>query len=188
MAKLIETSAFAGLLPLEIGGTSVSEFPVDAITSIAPFKGREAAVSATLKAQMGAGFPAPNRAEGTSAARTVWSGIGQCLALGPSLRPITGAAMTDQTDAWATFVIDGPLARDALARLVPADLRPGVFKVGHAMRTMFGHMNAVILRSDENRYGVMVFRSMARTAAHEIDEALRGVAAREGARPSSPTP
>lgn len=178
MADLIATSPFDGLLPMEIGGTVVTDMSIEAITSVAPFKGREPAVSAALQAQIGAAFPKPGRSTGNAEARAVWAGLGQCFVLGPRPAPITGAAMTDQTDAWACFTIDGPNARDVLARLVPADLRPEIFAVGHAMRSTLGHMNAVILRSDTDRYDVMVFRSMAHTAVHELETTLHAVAAR----------
>ncbi|MBF9030219.1 sarcosine oxidase subunit gamma [Rhodobacterales bacterium HKCCE3408] len=178
MADLIATTPFAGLLPLTRGETTATEIVFDAITSVAPYSGREKAVSKALAARTGAAFPEPNRTTGKADARAVWSGIGQAFVLGPRLEPIDGAAMTDQTDAWACLALEGPAARDVLARLTPLDLRPEVFEIGHAARTLLGHMACVLMRTDADRYGLMVFRSMASTCAHEIDTAMEGIAAR----------
>lgn len=178
MADLIAKTPLAGLSPFATGDLTCSEVAFAAITSVSPFKGQEAAVSEAMKAQVGAAFSAPGRTTGRAHARAVWSGRGQALVLGVALEPIKGAAMTDQTDAWACVALDGPGARDVLARLVPLDLRDGVFAQGHATRTLIGHMHAVLMRTGPDRYGIMVFRSMARTLAHELKSAMEAVAAR----------
>lgn len=178
MAELQALTPCAGLCPVNHGDLSLSEVTVEAITSVAPLDRQQDAVSEGLRAQMGAAFPAPNRTTGKAKARAVWSGRGQALVLGPRLDPIAGAAMTDQSDAWACVALEGPGARDVLARLVPVDLGENVFKRGHAARTQLGHMNVVIMRTGADRYGIMAFRSMARTLVHELDEAMRMVAAR----------
>lgn len=178
MVELVAISPCAETLPKEIGAVHLSEVVFDAITSVAPLKGQEGAVSDALKAQMGAAFPAPNRTTGSAKKRAVWSGRGQALVLGPKLEPIAGAAMTDQTDAWACVALEGDGARDVLARLVPIDLRDGTFKRGHAARTQLMHMNIVLMRTGANRFGIMAFRSMADTLVHDLETAMEGVAAR----------
>lgn len=178
MLELTAKSACDGLLPKTIGGVTLSEIVFDAITSVAPLGGQETAVSDALKAQMGAAFPKPNRTTGTAKKRAVFSGRGQALVLGPKLDPIAGAAMTDQTDAWACVVLEGEAARDVLARLVPIDLRPDVFKTGHAARTLLMHLNVVLMRTGADRYGIMAFRSMAKTLVHDLETAMEAVAAR----------
>lgn len=178
MAELIATSACAGLLPKTIGEVTLTEVVFDRVTSVAPLKGQEGAVSDALKAQIGAALPKPNRATGRAAARAVFAGQGQTLVLGPSLDPIAGAAMTDQTDAWAAVELDGPSARDVLARLVSVDLRADMFKQGHAARTPIFHMPGVVVRTGADRYLLMTFRSMAGTLVHDLATAMEGVAAR----------
>ena len=179
MADLTATTPCAGLLPLTIGAQTLDEEVFDAITSVAPFRGQAKSVSAALKAQMGAGFPGPGRATGKADARAVWAGRAQALVLGPALDPIAGAAMTDQTDGWACVALSGPGAREVLRRLVPVDIRPDVFKRGHAARTTLGHMHCLLLRTGADRYGILVFRSMAATLVHELKEAMETVAARD---------
>jgi sarcosine oxidase subunit gamma len=47
-------------------------------------------------------------------------------------------------------------------------------------RSALNHMNAVILRTGDYSFEVMVFRSMARTAWHELESTAAMVAARAG--------
>ncbi len=178
MADLIATSACAGRLPKTIGDVTLTEIVFGAITSVAPLKGQEEAVSDALKAQIGAALPKPNRSTGKAAARAVFFGRGQTMVLGPRLAHIEGAVMTDQTDAWAAVELDGPSARDVLVRLVSVDLRPDVFKQGHAARTPIIHMPGLVLRTGADRYLLMTFRSMAGTLVHDLETAMEGVAAR----------
>lgn len=178
MANLTFKTAFDGLLPITIGTVTLSEVTPDTVTWIAPAKGKAAAVSKALEKQIGAAFPEPNRVTGTDM-RAVWTGPGQAMILGAVLKPITGAAMSDQTSAWACCAVDGPDAAAVLSRLVPIDLRADKFAVGHAARTLLGHMNCVLMRTGPDRYEVMVFRSMAATATHELECAMRMVAARK---------
>jgi heterotetrameric sarcosine oxidase gamma subunit len=175
VARLVALSPCAGLLPLTAGSVTLSEVLPEAITSVAPFTGREAAVSAALQASVGAEFPAPNRWTG-GATRIVWTGPGQAMALGARVAP-EGAALTDQSDAWAAMRLEGAGAEAVLARLVPVDLRRAQFPEGHAARTLLHHMTCTIMRVDEAAFEIMVFRSMAGTAVHHLETAMRSVAA-----------
>ena len=179
MVRLIPRSAADGLVPVQIGGLTLSEQAPDAITLVAPFKGQDNAVSAALKSGIGAAWPAPGRATGKAGARVIWSGLGQALVLGPPVT-VTGAAITDQTDAWVAFVLEGKGATDVLARLTPLDLRDSQFKRGHAARSLLGHMNCLFLRAGVMRFEMLVFRSMAVTAVHDLTRAMQSVTAQSG--------
>jgi sarcosine oxidase subunit gamma len=172
VARLIAKTPCDGILPLAVGGLTLTEVLPEAITSVAPFKGQKPCVSKAL----GGEFPGPNRVTETPAARIVWTGQGQAMVLGPRVAP-PGAAVTDQSDAWAVMALEGEGAADVLARLSPVDLRDGMFQVGHTARTLLQHMTCSLSRVGEKRFEIMVFRSMARTAAHEIETAMRTVAA-----------
>lgn len=176
MGNLIAKPPCDGLLPVATGALQLSEGVYETITSVAPFKGKDALVSKALKAAIGAALPAPNRATGKADARVVWSGLGQAMVLGPAVAP-AGAAVTDQTDAWACLALEGPDAAAVLARLTPLDLRDSQFKRGHAARSLLGHMNCLFLRSGVARYEMLVFRSMAQTAVHELSRAMQSVTA-----------
>ena len=64
-----------------------------------------------------------------------------------------------------------------LARLVPLDLRPASFADGAAARSLLGHMSLAIRRTGAAGFELLVFRSMAATAVHEIGAAMTSVAA-----------
>lgn len=179
MVDLIAKSACAGLLPVTVGSLTLSEETPDPVTSIAPFKGQSEAVSERLESALGLKFPAPNRSASKSGARIVWAGQGRALLMGAAAPDLAGlAALTDQSDANAIVTLKGEGAEDALARLVPVDLRAAHFKRGHTARTLLGHMSASITRTGADSFEIMVFRAMAGTLVHELTEAMESLHAR----------
>lgn len=182
MAELIAKTPCAGLLPVSAGGVTLSEVEAGAMTSLAPFKEQEKALSEALKAEHGVAFPEVNRATGKEGLRAVWFGQGQAMLIGPAADAALGklAAMTDQSDAWAVVRLEGVGSEDVLARLVPVDLRAVAFGEGHTARTMLGHMMVSVTRVGTHAFQIMAFRSMAKTLVHEIETAMKGVAARGG--------
>lgn len=178
MAELLATGAAEGLLPVSHGPFTLAEAPPARITSVAPFAGKEKAVGAALKKACKLGFPAPNAALASGEERILWTGRGQGFLIGADPAPLAGlAALTDQSDGWAVLRLSGEGADRVLARLVPVDLRPAAFGPGRVVRTGLNHMMAVIAGREEG-FEIFVFRSMARTAVHEIAAAMAAVAAR----------
>lgn len=180
MVELSAKTPCDGMLPLTIGTTMLTETDPSAMTSIAPYKGQDKALSDVLKRVHGMAVPAPNRTSGKAGMRALWFGQRVTLLMGPV--PDTDlseyAALTDQSDAWAVVRLEGDRAVDVLARLTPVDLRPMIFKRGHTMRTDLKHMMASITRIGERSYQIMVFRAFARTLVHDLQSAMEGVAAR----------
>ena len=173
MVKLIALTPCEGLLPISEGGIAVTEVVMDQLVSVAPFDGKHKATSDALKAQCGAGLPAVNRRHGA----VIWFGHGIWMVAGDvSLDGL--AAVTDQSDAWTVVSISGAGVEDVLARLIPVDLRPHVFKTNHVAKTMLGHMSVTITRTGPAAFDVMAMRSMAATMVHELQVAMRGVASR----------
>jgi sarcosine oxidase subunit gamma len=171
---------------LSRAGCTLAEAGPAPVTSIAPFPGQERAVDQALQ-PLGLAFPAPNAVSRSGAARLVWTGLGQAFLIGlPAPAALAGhAALTDQTDGWARLCLTGPAAAEALMRLVPLDLGARAFPAGRVARTGLNHMNLILLRDardTRDSFELMVFRSMARTAWHEIAEALARIEAR-AARP-----
>jgi len=160
------------------GALRLAEVDAGPITSIALFPGQQDAATLALAA-MGLGFPAPNSVvAGANGARLVWTGRDQAFLIGASVPDISGAAVTDQSGGWTCLSLTGPKVADVLMRLVPLDLRVPAFPVGRAVRAGLNHMNMVLIRSAEDSFEIMVFRSMARTAWHEIEAAMSAVLAR----------
>ena len=167
MPELIAKTALSGQSTTH-DGTTLAEVNLGQITSIACFPGQMAAVSAVLGP-----FPAPN----THAQGLCWTGPDQAFLIGRAAPDLTGlAATTDQTGGWAALRLSGLMAVDVLARLVPLDLRH--MTEGQAARGPLGHMQMILMR-DADSFLILVFRSMARTAWHEIEEAMQILAARK---------
>jgi heterotetrameric sarcosine oxidase gamma subunit len=175
--ELIAKSALEGHGTLALGGVTLAEGSAGPITSIAVLPGGAKAVAKTLKL-FALAMPAPNSFAEKAGARIIWTGRDQAFLTGVAAPALDGAAVTDQSDGWAVLALSGLGAADVLARLVPLDLRLSAFPVGRAVRSGLNHMNAVILRTGDYAFEIMVFRSMARTAWHEIAAAMETVAAR----------
>jgi heterotetrameric sarcosine oxidase gamma subunit len=163
---------------LTIGQATLAPLALPRMTSVAPFQGQEKPLAKALKT-MGLTFPTPNRTVTKGEVTLIWTGRNQAFLIGADPTPLVGlAALTDQTDGWAALTLHGPQAPDVLARLIPLDLRDAVFPVGHCARTALNHMNVILWRNEPYAFTLMVFRSMARTAGHEVEAAMQTVAAR----------
>ena len=178
MPELIAKSALEGR-SLTLGTVTLAEVDVGPITSIAVFPGGGKAVAKGLRT-LGLAMPEPNAFAEKKGARIVWTGREQAFLMGAEPPALEGAALTDQSDGWAVLGLSGAGAVDVLARLVPVDLRLAAFPVGQVLRTQLNHMNVVILRIGDHAFEVLVFRSMARTAWHELETTMHMVAARTG--------
>ena len=173
--------ATLGLAPVTRSDTTLSEAGGAQITGIAPYPGQTAAVSAA----MGIDFPAPNQVTTSGTARLVWTGRDLAYLIGappPVTLPTTlPAALTDQSDAWVTLTLTGPLARPVLARLVPLDLKTTT--AGHCARSALSHLPLILICNGPDDFTLMTFRSMAKSAWHELTDALEKVAARTALTP-----
>lgn len=171
MPNLIAKSALFGRAPLTLSGTTLAEAQIGPITSVAAFSGKLAKVKKAL-----GGFPAPNTVSGN----LIWTGPEQAFVLGqaPDLSGL--AAVTDQTGGWAALRLSGPLAADTLMRLYPLDLRAAHFPKDTCARAPLGHMQSILI-AEEAGFLILIFRSMARTAWHEIETALQTLTARASA-------
>lgn len=170
-----------GLLPITVADTSISELPFTRITSIAPFAGQDEAAAAALRA-LGLDWPAPNRAVSAGGASCLWAGRRLAFLFGADPTGFDAiAALTEQSDAWARMRLAGPAAVAALARHVPLDLGLAAFPVGSVARSILGHMTAIMHRSGTGTFDIMVARSMAGTAVHELHRVLAALAARHEA-------
>lgn len=178
MVELVAKSPCAGLLPLQVGKMQVQEVDPGVLSLLMPFAGQDGALSVALKAGHGVAAPGVGRMVDGGGCRVFWFGRGQLMLAGP--RPDAGlarvAAISDQSDGWACVEFSGPQAEAALARLVPVDMRAAAFAKGQVVRSLIGHMQAGIIRLDETRFLLMVFRSMAGTLVHDLDRAMRAVA------------
>jgi sarcosine oxidase subunit gamma len=178
MPELLVDLPLAGL-DVTVGAARLSEVPmVAALWLFAPYPGQDAAAAEVL----GARLPDPGRTARAGDVEIRWAGRAQTLLIGPEeWRPVEGlaahGALTDVSDVHARMTLSGLAAPDILARLVPLDLRPARFPPGATAKTMLGHMTAQITALPDG-VEIMVMRSYARSAAHEVEIAMRRVAAR----------
>ncbi len=66
------------------------------------------------------------------------------------------------SDARAMFSVDGPSAREVLAKLAPVDLHPDSFGPGEMRRTRLAQVPAAFWMTGPNAFRVVCFRSVAR--------------------------
>lgn len=178
MPELIAKSPLSGVEPITIGGLRLSEKMLGPITSIAIFPEQEKAVAKAIKS-LGIAFPVPNTFTTAGDATLVWTARNQAFLIGvPAPATLQGAALTDQSDGWACLRLEGPTAADALMRLYPLDLRLQSFAQGTCARAPLNHMQSVLLRIAPYSFDLLVFRSMARTAWHEVESAMKTLSAR----------
>ena len=177
MPELIAKSPLSGVWPIAHSGLRLSEHNLGQITSIAPMPGQEKAVAKALK-PLGLTFPKTNSFVSSGDATLVWTARDQAFLIGITAPNILGAALTDQSDGWAALRLEGPAAADALMRLYPLDLRLHAFPPGSAARAPLNHMQSVLMRISTYDFDILVFRSMVRTAWHEVEMAMKTVAAR----------
>ena len=113
-----------------------------------------------------AALPEMRRAVAPAPAEGVRLGIGQWL--------VEGEGEVDVSDAFAGLALDGPVAAEVLARLVPLDLT-----VGLPARTLLRHTPVIVTARTEG-FGLLVPRSHAASAVEDLVRAMRAVAARDG--------
>lgn len=171
MPELIAKPAL-GASPVTHAGTTLAEADQLQLTSIAPWPGQAGAVGRAL----GMAFPAPNAVTEAEGKRLVWTGREMAFLIGAAAPEGLAAAVTDQSDGWVALTLSGAQAVEVLARLVPLDLRNA--QRGQAFRTALTHLPLILIVEGEGSFTLLTFRSMARTAWHEVEEAMVKVAAR----------
>ena len=68
------------------------------------------------------------------------------------------------SDARALLQVQGPFAREVIAKLAPVDLHPDAFGPGQVLRTRLGQIAAAFWMNDAQTFHVICFRSVAEYA------------------------
>ncbi len=179
MANLTPRSP-ARLSDMSIGTVTLNEPPMGAIWAVMPYPGSKDALASLMTSTLGMSFPAPGESHTNGDAMVAWSGQDQAFLVGaaPDAALAAHAGLSDQSDAWARLHLSGDDAAEVLARLVPVDLSHDACPVGRALRTSLGHMSALIVRTGPDAFDLFCFRSMAGTMVHELERAMKMLAAR----------
>jgi heterotetrameric sarcosine oxidase gamma subunit len=147
------------------------------------YKGRRPDVSARLEARYGLALPDGPRRVANGALAVIGLGPRAWLFQREAGRPLAAelseaigdaAAVTDQSDGYATLRLIGPRAAALLEKGVSIDLHDGVFLPGLAAVTSCAHLGIMLWRieneNDHPVYEIAVFRSLARSLWHFIEE------------------
>ena len=138
--------------------------------------------AAALGAATGGAVPGQRRILAAGPARIAWMAPDELLLIVPQdevrqtlERLREGLAghyhlAADVSDARALFRIEGPGAREVLAKLCPVDLAPGAFGEGELRRTRLAQIPAAFWMEDEG-FTLICFRSVAEYAADVLSGA-----------------
>ncbi len=171
------TDLFAGL--------TVTENPDLALASIACRLGQEIAFSAVAKKAFGFALPGPGLVTGMGDYTAFWTGPDQWMveaafASHEDIAAILKAALksmasvTEQTDGWARFDVQGSAAPTVFERLCNLDTR--AMENGSATRTSIDHLGCfVICRKRGEDFSVLGPRSSAGSLHHAITTAATSV-------------
>ncbi len=144
--------------------------------SLAPLKGETEKVKAALQ-QLGITLPSPTEAV-LSPCMVLPLGQGQWLLQGavPNLGALDGlVALTDQSDAWCGFVLQGAKVPLLLERLVAN--APLTYFHGKAVRTQIEHIGCWVVGLTDNRWQILGPRSSAQSLFDALKHAADAVGA-----------
>jgi methylglutamate dehydrogenase subunit D len=156
----------------DAAGVVIGECNV-AMCSVIARKDAHAMLAKRVKEQFGVELPQARRASGGGTVQFIWAGRDQWLAVSEDgdgraleqrLHSALGeaASLTDQSDGRAVLRLSGPRIRDALAKGVPVDLHPRVFKPGDTVMTVVSYINVHLWQVDYTpTYDIAMFRSFA---------------------------
>lgn len=129
------------------------------------------AVTEALGVATGLSLPEPRRTVRAGQAAALWFSPDELLLMLPDAGMAVAALadglagrhhlVLDMTDARARFLVEGPGAREVLARGAPVDLAPERFAEGDLRRTRIGQLAAAIWCSGPERFEIVCFRSVA---------------------------
>jgi sarcosine oxidase subunit gamma len=151
------------------GGSSAARLtpaPNAARASLRAYPDAVAALSAAL------GVDLPTRPKGSATGTGIiamWLGPDEWLLIGPEGTDFVALAAKSGTFHSAVdishrnigIIVSGPGARVAVNSACPHDLTDASFPVGACTRTVFGKMEIVLYREDEDTYRVECWRSFA---------------------------
>ncbi|WP_395543787.1 sarcosine oxidase subunit gamma [Neotabrizicola sp. sgz301269] len=171
---------------LQIGAVTISEVVDRALASVSCRQGKQAAFEAAARALFGLDLPAPGHSASGATWSLIWTGPEQWFAEAPfaSHEDIArivkdglgdSASVTEQTDGWVRFDIEGAGVVMLMERLCPVPARR--MDTGAATRTLMEHMGClVICRSKGRHFSLLAPRSFAGSLHHALLAAARSIA------------
>lgn len=167
----------------ELPGIRIAENTGVALASVACRLNREAEFAEAAKRFFGFAMPGPGRFAGKAPYAAIWTGVEQWFVEAPfeSHEDIARivkdglgdlASVTEQTDGWVRFDVEGPGVPGVFERLSPLDIR--AMQADMASRTLIEHLGCIVVcRKAGSRVSVLGPRSAAASLHHALMAAAR---------------
>jgi len=169
-----------------IGGITIAENPGLAMASLSARAGREKATEKAAKALLGFALPVPGALNTGEPWAAFWTSPGQWMITAPHashediaaiLKAAVGAeaSVTEQTDGWVRFDIEGAGVVAMLQRLCNVDVE--AMAAGRATRCQIEHLGCYLLCHLQGQaFSLITLRSGAASMLHALETAARAVA------------
>ncbi|MDE8345014.1 MAG: sarcosine oxidase subunit gamma family protein [Acidocella sp.] len=145
------------------------------LVSLLAFRGCDAALGQAL----GVALPVLARVVDFGGMRYLWAGPGAWLAMADDPARLDAlfaidamAAVSEQGDGRCLFFVNGPQAREILARLLPIDLSESAFGPDFVAISQAGHVGVMVWREGDG-FILACYRSFAGSLHHALNEAAR---------------
>ena len=169
----------------QIGALQISEITDCALASVTQRIGKDQAFAAAAETLFATALPAPGAWQQAGVYGLIWTGPDQWFIEAPFasheniaqiLKAGLGgsASVTEQTDGWVRFDVQGARVVDLLERLCPAPSRR--MQTGAATRTLLEHMGCLLIcRETARHFSLLAPRSYAKSLAHALTAAARSL-------------
>lgn len=178
-AGLLPRPALAGLIrPGRYGvaegaaGVRIGPCTGLALATLSARKGRGEMLRDAARAAFGVELPERPRVAHGGGVAFIWAGPESWLVLrqGDDLEPVlrgtlgAHASVTDQSDGRTVLRVEGPRARDLLAKGLPIDLHPRAFTPGDVALSLVAHLGVHLWQRDDTpSYDLAVLSGYARS-------------------------
>jgi sarcosine oxidase, subunit gamma len=169
----------------QLDGLSVRENPDLAMASLSIRINRDNDAIKAIKKLAKFDLPGPGSMTSAGEWAAFWTGPGQWMVTAPfaSHEDISGlvkaaagdtASVTEQTDGWVRFELEGPRVNEVFERLCAIDVR--TMQGGQATRTVIEHLGAFVLCQTTGRaFSVLTMRSAAASMHHALVTAAKSL-------------
>ena len=168
-----------------IAGITIRENPDVAMASLTLRQGRDGDFAAKAKALFQIDLPGPGGLNTSPLWSAFWTGPGQWMVTAPyaSHEDIArivkagvgdSASVTEQTDGWVRFEVEGARAMDLFERLCNVDVRR--MQAGQATRCQIEHLGSFLLcRETGSGFSLITLRSGAASMHHALVTAAKSL-------------
>ena len=171
-----------------IGDVTISECPDWSLTSVSARLGAKKTAATAFKKALGIAFPKPMLSAAKDGVTVFWTGPNQCIVEAPYATHETlaielatslkaKASVTEQTDGWVRFDVDGSDCFAVLERSCAADTT--MMPTGGVTRVILEHLGCFVLRRSNHHFSVYGPRSSAGSLHHALVAAARSALAQK---------